>query len=94
MPKKTKREKIIADYRKKLQLIEAKSLQSLSPITKQQHSGASYKIAPQPSSVSHKQATLALDEKELRSITRDLIKTVALAGIAIAGELALYWFWK
>ncbi len=81
MPKKTRREKIIADYRKKLQrLPEVPHHLSMSvlPLTRE--------------SVSTHQ--LALDPNELSAIKQNIVKTVLLATLAIAGEIALYWFWK
>lgn len=85
MPKKTRREKIIADYRKKLnRILEAPSQQSVSP----------YQITNQHASKQNLADHLTLDATELSAIKRNIAKTVLLAGLAVAGEIALYWFWK
>jgi len=84
MPKKTRREKIIADYRKKLLFIhEAPHPQ---PVPGSYQLAAHHVIKQDP--------TLALDTRELSAIKRDIVKTVLLATIAIAAEVALHWFWK
>mgnify|MGYP001566810278 CR=1 FL=1 len=86
MPKKTRREKIIADYRNKLRLIHDVHLPSVSATVSFQPT--THQPLPKHST------TFALDPKEFSAIRRDLVKTVLLATIAIAAEFGLYWYWK
>ena len=86
MPKKTRREKIIADYRNKLRLIHDVHPPPISAT-------ASFQSTTHHPLPKHS-ATVALDPKENSAIRRDLVKTVLLATIAIAAEFGLYWYWK
>lgn len=95
MPKKTKREKIIADYRKKLQRVQQlqeSSPASLSPSSSTQAPVNTYRFITRTQT--SLQSTGSGTETELVYIKRDLMKTLLLAGLAIGGELALFWFWK
>ena len=75
MPKKTKKEKIIAEYRHKLSTIHEK-VPSPSLYAYQAKFSASVQVvaAPQP-----------MD----RLVRRDLVKTLILAAVAIGGEVVL-----
>lgn len=75
MPKKTKREKIIAEYRRKRDELMSETTPTPTPYVYQAKSSASFNTtAAQP-----------ID----RAIRRDLVKTLILASIAIGGEVAL-----
>ncbi|MEK7129603.1 MAG: hypothetical protein AAB803_01165 [Patescibacteria group bacterium] len=95
MPKKTKREKIIADYRKKLQRVQ--QLQESSPTSANPSPGIqapvnTYRFITRTQT--SLPASKAAAESELIYIKHDLTKTLLLASLAIGGELALFWFWK
>jgi len=74
MPKKTKREKIIAEYRRKLTSIR-ETVPASTP----------YVYQPKSSASSNATAFQPMDQ----AIRRDLIKTLILASIAIGGEIVL-----
>lgn len=75
MPKKTKREKIIAEYRRKRDELMSKTVPTPVPYVYQTKSIAS----------SNTTASQPIDQ----AIRRDLIKTLILASIAIGGEVAI-----
>lgn len=77
MPKKTKREKIIAEYRRKLT--------SISDIVPTSTPSAPY-IYHAKTEINHQRVAEALPMDS--AIRRDLIKTLILASIAIVGEVA------
>lgn len=77
MPKKTKKEKIIAEYRRKLSTIRA-SVPAAPARFMADHTA--------PLLVS--QAATSVQSVN-RAIRRDLVRTILLATIAIAGEVAL-----
>jgi len=85
MPKKTRREKIIADYRNKLRLSRDVHPHPVS---------APASLQPTRPSLPKQTAAFALDAKEFSAIKGNLIKTVLLATIAIAVEFGLFWWWK
>ena len=75
MPKKTKREKIIAEYRRKRDELTRETVPTPTPYVYQTKSSASFNTT----------AFQPID----RAIRRDLVKTLILASIAIGGEVAL-----
>ena len=75
MPKKTKREKIIAEYRRKRDELMSETVPTPTPYVYQEKSSASSKTT----------AFQPMDQ----AIRRDLIKTLILASIAIGGEVAI-----
>ncbi len=79
MPKKSKKEKILADLRRRVYTEEP----SVSPTF--QFQMKKEQVAPaQTSSLQH--------SSELTAIKRGLSKTVILAAMAIAIEVLIYWF--
>ncbi|MCL4359861.1 hypothetical protein M1555_01215 [Patescibacteria group bacterium] len=98
MPKKTKKEKIIAEYRRKLQQV-GHTMQS-SPVTPSERplpskpqetdTGLHFRFRQHHTSAPGVQAAQT-DMTELRSIKLDLLKTCILAGAAVAIEFMLYW---
>ncbi len=88
MPKKSKREKMLADIRRRARQEYVASAQAPEQITTHTHT---FKFAPAVSAKTNP-VTSASDTAELTAIKRDLTKTVVLALIAIGAELALYWF--
>lgn len=82
MPKKTKREKIIAEYRRKRdelirETVPANPLYSITSLPPRQTASSSY-----PTETT---AAQPMDQ----AIRRDLLKTLILAALAIGGEVAL-----
>lgn len=78
MPKKTKREKVIAEYHRKLSGVDLHPKKMVQPYTY----AYSNTIQPPDSSTD---STQLYDH----SIRRDLIKTLILAVAAIGGEIGL-----
>jgi hypothetical protein len=92
MPKKTKREKIIAEYRRKLQHVDAFSsgndrLTRQTPIVVQTQ--VSSPFVYQPKATPNRQSDAADDKTSEREIRRDMAKTMLLAIIAISSEVTL-----
>jgi hypothetical protein len=88
MPKKSRREKMLADIRRRVRTEHVITTPpAVSPI---QTHDATFHFNPSPGSKVY-EPVLVVDT-ELPAIKRDLTKTVILAGIAITAELALYWF--
>lgn len=92
MPKKTKKEKIIADYRRKLatsySLPETTMSSSASnPLA----SRASYSLHLPADPLSTQPKHDEINNSQLPAIKKDLVKTMTLAIVAIAIEFLLYW---
>jgi hypothetical protein len=94
MPKKTKKEKALAQARR---IIQSARLQSSIAPSQSVHvtqtetytpSTFEFKAKPIASSISAK--TEKSDEKEFSAIRKDIAKTVILAGAAIAFEFIVY----
>ncbi len=81
MPKKTKKEKIIAEYRKRLETVKTET----SPNTKYQLPNTNYSPA---------KATITLPIQNNSYIMKDLKKTFLLAILAIGIEFGIYFFTK
>lgn len=80
MPKKSKKEKILADRRR---LARVAQVQPASP-------SFQFQLADIPSFESKSSSGQSV--KELSAVKRDLTKTFILAALAIAVEVAIYWF--
>lgn len=78
MPKKTKREKIIAQYHRKLSNLDVHPNETMKSYTYSYNNSVTPLVTP-------KDATQAHDQ----TIKRDLMKTLILASIAIGGEIVL-----
>ncbi len=85
MPKKTKKEKIIAEYHRRLQRVDSVSAPSASLPT--------YRYAPVVSqkTSSENGTRLSLATDDLSTITHDLTKTILWAALIIVIEVMLYW---
>ena len=100
MPKKTKKEKIIAEYRRKLQASAAGRPAAINDISQNSPKNVpSLQIEPiykltslvnkdVPKIITSAPATALSDFPAIR---HDLVKTLMLAVIAVATELLLYW---
>lgn len=91
MPKKSKREKMLADIRRRARTEHVINVQTpASPI--QEHT-STFRFTP---SVSPKprEVHVYTNTTELTAIKNDLTKTAILSVVAITAELVLYWFGK
>lgn len=86
MPKKTKKQKIIAQYRRKLHSLETTSV---ATIPSNFQTATKYDLATQTASAEIP-ATLALSETELSAIRKNMVKAIAVAMIAMGIEIALW----
>ena len=96
MPKKTKREKIIAEYHRKLSrlheiLPNSNQHESQEPLSRQEPPPSPYAYRANTSSSGYEVHSPQPMDHVIR---RDLIKTLILAGLAIGGEIVLAWTLK
>ncbi|MBI5620502.1 hypothetical protein HY949_01870 [Candidatus Gottesmanbacteria bacterium] len=91
MPKKTKKEKIIAQYRRKLSRMHEPvpeafphQVNTLHPVTKSPTSPFIFQAKPH-AAFTNASIIQPMDQ----AIRRDLIKTLVLAAMAIGGEIIL-----
>ncbi len=96
MPKKTKKEKLLAEHRRNSVREEISKSSSIQPsqrnvVQKTTIDGSYHFMSKTMNSVS---MPTSFETNELHAIRRDLFKTLALSLIAFAGELALYWHWE
>lgn len=101
MPKKTKKEKIIAEYRRRIQSMAnrpavSKSFEkavSENVKTSPTESPTSvYRLTPKTINLPRTASPVtASDVVDLAAIRHDLTKTVLLAAITVAIEFGLYW---
>ena len=83
MPKKTKKAKLIAEYRRKLQHLESTSISVPSPI--------SHEVFTLPVVTPNlpKSAPVLMDETESHAIRKELIKTIIIVALFIVFEFFL-----
>src|SRR5258706_9533955 len=90
MPKKSKKEKIIAEQKRKLHVHLPLASSAITSGAEQQAPTFQFQLTKkQPT---YPPAQTYSDQAELIAIKRDLTKTLVLAFIAVSIELALYWF--
>jgi len=82
VPKKTKKEKIIAELRRKLQSVE-QGTETVKVVRPPEEKKIEVKITPQ--------STQNLANFDRSFIIHDLRKTFLLSGLAISLELVVYW---
>lgn len=96
MPKKTKRDKIIAEYRRKLSTVSSRPEKIESIIPTPSHS---VQLPPLPSqtfslkpSVSKNETNnaLVLDPREFHAIKKDLIMTLGLTAAILVGQIVIW----
>jgi|GEM_PF-1389545 len=94
MPKKTKKAKLIAEYRRKLQQLEGHPIQSTTNPSPEPVSSISYSGYTLPKTVSKQESpssvTLALPINEFTGIKKDLIKTLIVICLFFSVEFALW----
>jgi hypothetical protein len=94
MPKKTKREKIIAEYRRKLSIVSSRpdkteSIKEHLPIQPSSVFTPTFTLKQSaPKNDTHD--VLALDPQEFLAIKKDLIMTLALTGCVLIGQIILW----
>jgi len=94
MPKKTKKEKIIAEYRRKLSTVSSHS-EAINPVTeipRQQTPTApssqfSFHAPPVKNEYTH---AVTLDPQEFTAIKRDLITTLIITGCILIGQIIIW----
>jgi hypothetical protein len=84
MPKKTKREKMLAD--KRHSFIQPLEIHSSIPAGSVPSSTFQFRAT-----TTKTHAHVQTNTQELRAIQFDITKTIILAGIALAVEFAVYW---
>ena len=89
MPKKTKREKLLADKHRHMSL-SSPSYSSISPSPAVNVQSQTFSYHASEMKVSQK--AVKEDNVELSIIRHDLLKTIILAIIAIGIELGTYWY--
>jgi len=96
MPKKTKKEKLLAELRRNSTREEISNSSSVQPsqqsVTQQTKIDGSYRFISKtmnPASI-----PTSIEINELHAIRKNLLKTLVLSLVAFAGELALYWHWE
>lgn len=88
MPKKSKREKMLADIRRRARTERVISVPaSASPI---QDHASTFKFTATPFDQPNVPQVMT-DTTELTAIKKDLYKTAILSVVAIAAEFTLYW---
>ena len=87
MPKRTKREKLLAQSRRHTVTTLPSSSQVASADTQEQHPAFTYQITNTPA---QKEQMKDANTEELPIIRHDLVKTVILALCAIGIELTVY----
>ena len=94
MPKKTKREKIIAEYRRKLLSVSDKTESTTSadergPITTQSLGVPTFTVPPTVSKNDRNDSAL-IDPLEFAAIKKDLVKTLLVTCCIIVGQIIIW----
>ena len=94
MPKKTKKEKIIAEYRRKLSTVSSHQ-EAINPVIKEHTVQTTLLYTPQFSvhtaSVKNESAhTVSLDPQEFSAIKKDLFITLILTGCILVGQIIIW----
>lgn len=96
MPKKTKKEKIIAEYRRKMASFShtdrPEAPFSHEEPTEEKNPAQTFSYVPVASQPhqAHLKSAVALDPKEFLAIKKDLLWTLTLTMIIIVGEIGLW----
>ncbi|KKS88265.1 MAG: hypothetical protein UW37_C0014G0012 [Candidatus Gottesmanbacteria bacterium GW2011_GWA2_44_17] len=94
MPKKTKKEKIIAEYRRKLSIVSARP-EATEIVTRHDTASAptsgvpTFSLQHSPPKNEHSDA-IALDPHEFLAIKKDLLMTLILTGCILIGQIILW----
>lgn len=93
MPKKTKKEKIIADYRRKMASVSLSDVSSSDDASsneapKQSHHTFSY--IPSSQSTIKETTSMTLDPQEFLAIKKDLLWTIILTICILMAEVGLW----
>jgi hypothetical protein len=90
MPKKSKKEKIIADLRRRIRTEQ--SLTAQIPTLVKEDTVPRFRFQVKKEVAASVQTPLQQNSSELTAIKRDLSKTFILAAMAIAAEVIIYLF--
>jgi hypothetical protein len=94
MPKKTKKDKIIAEYRRKLSVVSSRPEKTETAIDTH-----SVHFPPPPSSTfsfkpsvtkNETSTTLTLDPQEFSAIKKDLLITLGITGLILIGQMVIW----
>lgn len=95
VPKKTKKEKIIARLRRKLETVQREpKLEVEDGKWKTETGSKKIEISLQNISLPNPTSHISPPTSSLLYIVKDLRKTFFLAGLAISLEIMLYWLWR
>jgi hypothetical protein len=90
MPKKSKKEKILADLRRRVHTEQ--SLTAHIPTLVKEEAVPTFRFQVKKEAVAPAHTQEPQQSSELTEIKRDLYKTFILATLAIAAEVIIYWF--
>lgn len=90
MPKKSKKEKILADLRRRAHTEQA--LMTHIPTLVKEEASPTFRFQVKKEANTPTRAMGSGQTTELTAIKRDLYKTFILATLAIAAEVIIYWF--
>jgi hypothetical protein len=92
MPKKSKKEKILADIRRRAHTEQ--SLTAHIPSLVKEETSPTFRFQVKKEATTPARKHIQENTTELTAIKRDLYKTFILATMAIAAEVIIYWFSK
>lgn len=90
MPKKSKKEKILADLRRRVRTEQ--SLSTRIPTLVKEEVSPTFRFQLKKRVVVAPRTDIRQHSTELTAIKRGLYKTFILASLAIAAEVIIYWF--
>ena len=90
MPKKSKKEKILADLRRRVRTEQ--SLTTHIPTLVKEETSPAFRFQLKKEADVPVREQVQQNSSELTAIKRDLYKTFILATLAIATEVIIYWF--
>ena len=90
MPKKSKKEKILADLRRRVRTEQSLTAHIPTPVKEEISPTFRFQLKKEANAPMYTQEPH--HSSELIAIKRDLYKTCILATLAIAAEVIIYWF--
>jgi hypothetical protein len=90
MPKKSKKEKILADIRRRVHTEQ--TLTTQIPTLVKEEVAPAFRFQAKKEAIAPTRTQKPQQSSELSAIKSDLYKTFILAALAIAAEIIIYWF--
>jgi hypothetical protein len=90
MPKKSRKEKIIADLRRRVQTQQISTTHI--PTLVKEETPTTFRFQVKNEAETPVREQVQQNSSELTAIKRDLYKTFILAALAISAEVIIYWF--